>query len=117
KVGARLRKEGYAARTVVLKIRLANFTTLTRSKTLPRPTDVAADINAVAAGLYRGLPGARRRIRLLGVQATGLAAAGAEQLGMLAGTRWSDLARSVVRLHRLFGRDGTLRALLLRLTP
>jgi len=113
RVGARLRKEGYAARTIVLKIRLANFTTLTRSKTLPRPTDVAADINAVAAGLYRALPGARRRIRLLGVQAAGLAAAGAEQLGMIAGTRWGDLERTVDRIERRFGRDATVPAALL----
>jgi DNA polymerase-4 len=113
RVGARLRKEGYAARTVVLKIRLANFTTLTRSRTMPRATDVAADINAVAAGLYRALPGARRRIRLLGVQATGLATAGAEQLGMLAGTRWGDLERTVDRIERRFGRDATMPATLL----
>jgi DNA polymerase-4 len=117
RVGARLRKEGYAARTVVLKIRLANFTTLTRSRTLPRPTDVATEINAVAAGLYRALPGARRRIRLLGVQATGLASAGAEQLGMLAGTRWGDLERTVDHIERRFGPDATVPAALLGRTP
>ena len=33
KVGSRLREDGYRCRTVVLKIRLANFTTLTRSRT------------------------------------------------------------------------------------
>jgi DNA polymerase-4 len=113
RVGARLRKEGYAARTVVLKIRLANFTTLTRSRTLRGHTDVAADINAVAAGLYRALPGARRRIRLLGVQATGLATAGTEQLGMLAGNRWGDLERTADRIERRFGRDATIPATLL----
>ncbi len=113
RVGARLRKEGYAARTVVLKIRLANYTTLTRSRTLPRPTDLAADINGVASGLYRALPGARRRIRLIGVQATGLVASGAEQLGMLAETRWGDLERTVDRIERRFGRGATLPAALL----
>ncbi|MDP9343358.1 MAG: DNA polymerase IV [Actinomycetota bacterium] len=117
RVGARLRKEGYAARIVVLKIRLANFTTLTRSRTLPRPTDVAAEITAVASGLYRALPGARRRIRLLGVQASGLATAGAEQLGMLAGTRWGDLERTVDRIERRFGRDAAMPATLLGRSP
>ena len=38
RVGSRLREDGYRCRTVVLKIRLANFTTLTRSRTLPAPT-------------------------------------------------------------------------------
>ncbi|MBI2238463.1 MAG: DNA polymerase IV, partial [Actinobacteria bacterium] len=75
KVAKRLREDGYRARTVVLKVRLANFTTLTRSRTLPAPTDLGADIYQVGADLYRALPGARRRVRLLGVQATGLVTA------------------------------------------
>jgi DNA polymerase-4 len=114
RVGARLRADGYVARTVVIKVRLANFSTLTRSKTLPAPTDVAADIYEVAGALYRSLPGARRRIRLLGVQTTGLAAAGAEQLALLRGTRWGDVERTIDRIERRFGRDTTLPAALLR---
>ncbi len=113
KVAARLREDGYKARTMVLKVRLANFTTLTRSRTLPAPTDVAADIYEVAAGLYRGLPGARRRVRLLGVQAAGLVPAGAEQLAMLRGERWGDLERAVDRIERRFGRGAALPASLL----
>src|SRR5205085_5502967 len=42
KVASRLRHEGFRCRTVVLKARLANFTTLTRSRTLRDPTDVGA---------------------------------------------------------------------------
>jgi DNA polymerase-4 len=113
RVAARLREDGYLARTVVLKVRLANFTTLTRSRTLPEPTDLAAKIYAVATELYRALPGARRRIRLLGVQATGLQAAGAEQLALLRGERWGDLERTVDRIERRFGRGATLPATLL----
>jgi DNA polymerase-4 len=114
RVGSRLRKEGYEARTVVLKVRLANFSTITRSRTLPAPTDVAADLYEVAAALYRALPGARRRVRLLGVQATGLAEAGAEQLALLRGTRWGEVERAVDRIERRFGRDAALPASLLR---
>ena len=76
RVAARLRDDGYRARTVTLKVRLANFTTLTRSRTLPDATDVGADLYHIVAELYRGLPGAGRRVRLLGVQASGLQAAG-----------------------------------------
>jgi DNA polymerase-4 len=113
RVGARLRKDGFIARTIVLKVRLANFSTLTRSKTLPAPTDVAADLYEVAAALYRGLPGARRRIRLLGVQTTGLAPAGAQQLALLRGTSWGEVERAVDRIERRFGRDTAMPASLL----
>jgi DNA polymerase-4 len=104
RVASRLRTDGYRARTVVLKVRLANFTTLTRSRTLPAPTDVAADLYEVASELYRGLPGARRRVRLLGIAATGLSPGAAEQLALLKGERWRDVERAVDRIERRFGR-------------
>ena len=113
RVGSRLRKDGYVARTVSIKVRLANFTTLTRSRTLGRPTDVAADLYDVASALYLGLPGARRRIRLLGVQATGLESGGAEQLALLRGRKWGDVERAVDRIERRFGKDAALPASLL----
>ncbi|MEW6059756.1 MAG: DNA polymerase IV [Actinomycetota bacterium] len=114
KVATRLREEGYRARTIVLKVRLANFTTLTRSRTLPAATDVAAEIYHVAGELFRGLPGSRRRVRLLGVQATGLVPAGAEQLALLRGERWRDLEVAVDRVERRFGRGAAGPAALLR---
>lgn len=104
RVAARLREDGYRTRTVVLKARLANFTTLTRSRTLPDPTDIGADLYRTVGELYRALPGERRRIRLLGVAATGLVPAGAEQLAMLRGERWSDVERALDRIERRFGR-------------
>jgi DNA polymerase IV len=113
RVAARLREDGYRARTVVLKIRLANFSTLTRSRTLSAPTDLAADIYAVAESLYRGLPGAGRRVRLVGIQATGLRAAGAEQLALYRGERWAEVERTVDRIERRFGRGAALPASLL----
>jgi DNA polymerase-4 len=103
RVAARLREDGYRTRTVVLKVRLANFTTLTRSRTLPDPTDIGADLYRVVAELYRALPGERRRIRLLGVAASGLVSAGAEQLAMLRGERWGDVERALDRIERRFG--------------
>ncbi|MDP9329674.1 MAG: DNA polymerase IV [Actinomycetota bacterium] len=112
-VASRLRADGYRARTLTLKARLANFTTLTRSRTLPDPTDVGADIYQVMAELYRALPGERRRYRLLGVQASGLLAAGAEQLALLRGERWGDVERAVDRIERRFGQGATKPASLL----
>jgi DNA polymerase IV len=113
KVASRLRADGYRARTAVLKARLANFATLTRSRTLPDPTDVGADLYHVVGALYRGLPGERRRIRLLGVQATGLIPAGAEQLAMLHPERWGDVERAIDRIERRFGRGAAMPASLL----
>jgi DNA polymerase-4 len=113
KVAFRLRDDGYRCRTVVLKIRLANFTTLTRSRTLADPTDLAADLSRVASELYRALPGARRRVRLLGVAATGLQSAGTQQLALLRGERWGDVERAVDRAEKRFGRGAAMPATLL----
>src|SRR6266702_8387696 len=43
-----LRASGCAARTIVVKLRLADFTTITRSRTLPEPTDVTQQVYAMA---------------------------------------------------------------------
>ena len=117
RVAARLRADAYQARTVVLKARLANFTTLTRSRTLPDPTDLGAELYRVVGELYGALPGARRRIRLLGVQATGLVPAGAEQLAFLhperRPERRGDLERTIDRIEGRFGRGAAMPASLL----
>jgi DNA polymerase-4 len=113
RVAARLREDGYRARTVTMKARLASFTTLTRARTLPAPTDLGADLYHAVAELYRGLPGARRRIRLLGVQATGLIPAAAEQLSLLHGERWGDVERTLDRIEARFGRGAATQAVLL----
>jgi len=113
RVATRLREDGFRARTIGLKIRLATFTTLTRSRTLPAPTDVAADLYQVVGELFAALPGARRRVRLLGVVATGLVQAGEEQLALLRGERWGDVERAVDRIDRRFGAGSAVPAALL----
>jgi DNA polymerase-4 len=113
RVAARLREDGYRARTVTMKARLASFTTLTRSRTLSEATDLGADLYRVAGELYASLPGERRRIRLLGVQASGLIAAGSEQLALLRGDRWGDVERTLDRIERRFGRGAATQAALL----
>lgn len=75
RVGERLRSEGVMGRTVTLKIRLADFTTFSRSLTLALPVDDAATVQEVAQRLVRRelLPG--RRFRLLGVGVSNFAEA------------------------------------------
>jgi DNA polymerase-4 len=68
KVAARLRGQGVVGRTVAVKVRTSDFRTLTRSRTLSGPTDVAREIYLVARELLgaadlRGLP-----VRLVGVR-------------------------------------------------
>jgi DNA polymerase-4 len=113
RVAARLREDGYRARTVTMKVRLANFTTLTRARTLADATDVGADLYHVVGALYRALPGAGRRVRLLGVQASGLQQAGAEQLAFVRGERWSDVERTLDRIEDRFGKGAAMQATLL----
>jgi DNA polymerase IV len=72
KVGARLRKARLSGRTVTVKVRLHDFTTHSRSLTLPSPTDDAATLARVARSLL-GEVDTRDGVRLLGVGVSGLA--------------------------------------------
>ena len=72
KLAARLRSSNQVAKTITLKVRSADFTTVTRSKSLEIPTDVGHEIYLTGSQLFHGLDLARTRIRLLGLRATGL---------------------------------------------
>ncbi len=71
-VAARLRKHGLSGRTVSIKVRLHDFTTLSRSSTLVSPTDQVATIARLARGLLADLD-TSGGVRLLGVGVSGLA--------------------------------------------
>jgi DNA polymerase-4 len=66
RVATRLRKGGCAGRTVQLKLRYADFRTITRSRTLAAATNLAADIAGVAGELLEAVP-IDDGVRLLGV--------------------------------------------------
>jgi DNA polymerase-4 len=71
RVGDRLRTSAFSGRTVTLKLRRYDFTTLTRSQTLPQPTDDARQIAATARRLLTEA-GTAGGLRLLGVGVSGL---------------------------------------------
>jgi DNA polymerase-4 len=71
RVGGRLRASAYSGRTVTLKLRRYDFTTLTRSQTLSQPTDDPRQIAATARRLLADA-GASGGLRLLGVGVSGL---------------------------------------------
>jgi DNA polymerase-4 len=73
RTAARLRATDQLGRTVSIKIRFADFTTITRAKTLHEHTDVAKVVFDTACGLYDALGLERARIRLVGVRVEGLA--------------------------------------------
>jgi DNA polymerase-4 len=81
-VAQRVRERGFAARTVGIKIRFADFTTVTRVRSLPTWTDATATMYDTAAQLYDALDLDRPRIRLVGVKCENLRPAGevAEQM-------------------------------------
>jgi len=71
KVAARLHRTGMRGRTVTLKVRTADFRTVTRSRTLGAPTEHASEIAGTACFLlretHRGQP-----VRLLGISVSAL---------------------------------------------
>jgi DNA polymerase IV len=69
---ARLRGTDQVARTISIKVRFADFTTITRSRTLREPTDVARVVYDTARGLFEALNRDGALIRLVGVRTEGL---------------------------------------------
>ena len=116
RVATRLREVGVVARTVVLKVRYGDFRTITRSRTVPEPTDLADELAAVGRELLRGVD-LRGGLRLLGLSAQQLAAGADTQprlpLGDAPGpdrAARGDLERAVDDVRRRFGDDAVRRA-------
>lgn len=116
KVARRMRTGGLAGRTVALRLRYADFTTLTRSRTLAEPTDVTAEIYAAARILLGSLGRLRMRVRLVGVRVEGLIARTRvhHQLAWDERERgWPEADRAVDRAMLRFGPSAVRRATLL----
>jgi DNA polymerase IV len=114
-----LRSAGYAARTIVVKLRLANFTTITRSRTLEEPTDLARRIHATACSLYEsaGLD-PQARLRLVGVRAAKLRAAPGTQLSLDDPAEgWSEVERAMDKVTARFGSRAVGPAALVKKEP
>lgn len=106
KAAARLRSHELVGRTVSIKIRFADFTTITRSRSLRDATDVSRDIYAVARELYEALGLQRARIRLVGVRVEGLTDAGSTPVQVALDEPehgWRDADRAVDRASARFG--------------
>ncbi|MBI2966133.1 MAG: DNA polymerase IV [Chloroflexi bacterium] len=116
RVGTRLRRSGKHARSISLKLRYYDFTTITRQKTLPRPVEGDDAIFRAATELMEAAMRARRaKVRLLGVGVDELTDPAA-QLSLLAAPADDDskLGGAVDRIRDRFGRDSIKRAAVLR---
>jgi DNA polymerase IV len=106
RTAARLRAQGFVGRTVAVKIRFADFTTITRSRTLGEATDVAKVVYDTAVGLYDALGLERARLRLVGVRVEQLVPAASQPRQLLLGERdtgWREAEQAVDRATRRFG--------------
>lgn len=116
RVAARLRHQGFVSRTIVLKVRFADFTTISRSRTLRSGTDVSREVYATARDLYDALGLQRARIRLVGVRAEGLTDAEDSPRYMFLDEPeigWREAEQAVDRASARFGKGAVQSARLL----
>jgi DNA polymerase-4 len=124
RVASRLRKSGLAGRTVQLKIRYSDFRTITRSRTLAEPTDLAADLARTGAALLAAVD-LGDGVRLLGLSIQQLDTASAVQGALGLGDEVSptdteeahrqrgDFERSIDRVRARYGDDAVVPARLM----
>lgn len=104
-VGRRLREGGYFARTIQLKLRSSDFTTITRAHSLEQPTQMDNQIFEQARRLFFANWKAGAAVRLLGVQASNFES-GPGQLDLLEPTRdqrWQKALAAADFLRDKFG--------------
>ncbi len=105
KVGRRLREHGLYARTLQLKLRYSDFSTITRAHTLPAPTQIDIDLVENARKLVRDNWDRKRTIRLLGVHASGFVEERG-QMNLIDGgrsERWRQALEATDKLRDRFG--------------
>ncbi|ABK16436.1 DNA polymerase IV [Syntrophobacter fumaroxidans] len=108
-VGKELRRESFRGRTVTLKVKFADFSSITRSHTLREATDCTQLIFGTASRLLRALK-LNRKVRLVGVGVSNLSAM-PEQKPVFSDSmlvRQRKLDRAMDRIHERFG-HGALR--------
>jgi DNA polymerase-4 len=106
RASSRMRERSLFAKTITLKVRFADFTTVNRSKTLPLPIDSTHEIYEVAKALYEALSIERARIRLVGVSLENLHTDTHEQLVLGAReSSWRELQGGIDAAKARFGRD------------
>ena len=105
KATARLRERSLFAKTISIKIKFADFSSLTRSKTVPIAIDNTHDTYEVVKALYLALRNDGARIRLVGVSLSQLQEGAPVQLELGARERgWREADTAIDRAQARFGR-------------
>lgn len=113
-VARRLRRHGYRGRTVTVKIRKADFTTVTRSRTLAEATDLTEAVYEAARQTLRVFWRARLKVRLLGVAVGRLESAGRGPADLFdASDKLRRVSKAVDRIKDRYGEGALTRARLL----
>ena len=113
RVGARLRKNEWEASTIAIKVRFADFTTITRSQTLSEPTAVGQRIGDAAIDLFASID-RLQPVRLVGVRGEKLRPANASVLALWDDdAEWRRLEEAVDGAAVKFGSGTVTRATLL----
>jgi DNA polymerase-4 len=112
RVGRRLRESGLSGRTVTLKLRFADFRTVTRSRTLATASDNDTEIFEVARDLLTRLRPGAAPVRLVGVSMSNLAGEGAPLQLRLGeeGAAWAAAVRAADAVRARFGEGALDRA-------
>ena len=109
-VGRRLREQGFVARTIQLKLRYSDFTTITRAQSLENPTAVDMEIFETIRKLFHANWAAGRAVRLLGVHAGNFPAESSgdfpEQLDLLADDKHRKRSQALSASDRLRDKYG-----------
>jgi DNA polymerase-4 len=105
KVGRRLREQNFTARTIQLKLRYSDFSTITRAHSLSSLTQMDTEIFSTIAKLFHDNWKKGRAIRLLGVQASNFEDM-PEQMDLLEGEKRQKLARAQSASDRLRDKFG-----------
>ncbi len=101
----RLREAGLAARTLTLTIRYSGFDTYTRSRSMPEPVHLDADIQRAFLSLFDAHRNKKRKIRLLGTALSNFTHGG-EQLDLLDAPRREKLEKLTAATDKLRDRFG-----------
>jgi len=104
-VGRRLRESNFHARTIQIKLRYRDFTTITRAHTLPNPTQLDTEIFGQVRALFYKNWKKGAQVRLLGVHASSFTTQ-TTQIDLLDGLRqerWTNALAAADRLRDKFG--------------
>ena len=106
RVTARMRAAGVVGRTVTVRVRFADFTTITRTRSRHEPTDVTHEVYETVRQVFTGLGLQRARLRLVGVRVENLQPREGVTRQLVLGERpqgWAEADRAVDRATTRFG--------------